>query len=115
MRPIQWKDYLKVAATFGACLAFFGLVIAMEWHRADFVPKVVVVSLFALFSLLLIRVLIIYHPQDVVVSSLNIVGGPRWSATVLDMDFYWVEIERHGKTTRIRLIKEARKRKTKTA
>lgn len=104
MRAIRPKDYMKVIGVCLGCLAFFALVIAMEWHRAEYASKVTVVSMFALFSLLSLRALVIYRPRRIIVSSLKIVRGPCWSSRFLSVDFAWVEVEAHGKKERIRLV-----------
>jgi succinate-acetate transporter protein len=104
MRAIRPKDYIKVVGTCLGCLAFFALVIAMEWHRAEHASKITIVSMFVFFSLLSMRALVIYRPRRVSVSSLKIVRGPCWSSSFLSVSFVWVEVEKDGKREKIRLV-----------
>ena len=77
MRPIALKDYLRIVGMIAGCLGFLALILAMEWHRAENRSKIAGLVIFAGFSLLAIRPLIIYWPQSIDVESLTIVRGPK--------------------------------------
>jgi hypothetical protein len=104
MRTIEFRDFLKVAVALFGCLAFFALIIVLEWHRAELAAKAVTVSLFVAFSLLVLRTLFIYRPQDVDLSAIKLIGGPRWSSTIVGIRFIWIDIEQNGVRKRLRLI-----------
>ena len=104
MRAIAFKDYLRIVGMIAGCLGFLALILAMEWHRAEDRSKIAGLAIFAGFSLLSLRPLIIYRPQSIDVESLTIVRGPEWSSTCVDTTFVWVEVQCDGGTKRIRLV-----------
>jgi hypothetical protein len=110
MRPIEFRDFAKVCAVGLGILAFFAFIIAFEWDRSQFASRATAISLLGVFSLLYIRTLIIYRPQNVDISEFTILRGPHLSATVIGTRFVWLDvIDRHGVQKRIRLIEDISK------
>ena len=104
MRAIALQDYLRVVGMIVGCLGFLAIILATQWHRAEDRSKIAALVLFAGFSLLSIRPLVIYWPRNIDVSSLKIVRGPAWSSTCIDTTFVWVEVQSDDRTKRIRLV-----------
>jgi hypothetical protein len=104
MRAIRPSDFCKTAAALLGPLGFFAFIITLEWHRADFAPKVICLTLWAIFAILALRALVIYRPRQIDVDSLKPIRGPFWSITILSTDYVWIEVENDAKVQRIRLV-----------
>jgi hypothetical protein len=110
LRPIEIRDFAKVLAAGFGVIGFFAFIIAVEWNRSEFTSKLLGISLLVAASLLFLRPLIIYRPQNVNISEFTILRGPHWSATVIGIKFVWLDvIDRHGVRKRIRLIEDISK------
>jgi hypothetical protein len=102
---ISILDYLRIVAVFVLVVGFFSAIAWLEWHRATPGARTGVVVVIAGFSLLWLLPLWIYRPHTTRIDLSTVVAGPKWSADVMDLRFYWVDIAtRDGERKRIRFV-----------
>jgi len=105
LKNITFKEYFKVVGVSLAVPGFSWFIIWFEWQNADAGGRIAGPTLTILVHLIFLIPLCMYYPRKIDISKMEILAGPTWSSTYLNVTFCKLKVNIEGEVRVIRLVR----------